>query len=106
MNIEGGIIMGMTDEIIAKLKSIGYKKAGIHKDYIIVVDNGDKLRGLDSGNLTIFNKETGDELYFFGIEYPGKDIQSKGIYNYKRKKFINNVDLEFLYNLVMAWNWA
>lgn len=91
--------MGMVNEITNKLIGIKGRVAFEHKDYIIYIDNS-KKKEVDSGDIQIFKDRK--QVYDFSIAYPSKECKSKGIYNNTKDKFINNIDLEKLHEIIMT----
>ena len=91
--------MGMVNEITNKLIGIKGRIAFEHKGYIIYIDNSRK-KEVDSGDIQIFKDR--EQVYDYSIAYPCKECKSKGIYNNKKDKFINNIDLEKLYEIIMT----
>lgn len=91
--------MGMVNEITNKLIGIKGRVAFEHKGYIIYIDNSRK-KEVDSGDIQIFKDR--EQVYDYSIAYPCKECKSKGIYNNKKDKFINNIDLEKLHEIIMT----
>ena len=94
--------MGMINEITVVLTKVKGRRAFEHKGYILYIDNSRK-KEVDSGDIQIFKDK--EQVYDFSIAYPSKECKSKGIYNNKKDKFINNIDLEKLHELIMTVNW-
>ena len=91
--------MGMVNEITNKLIRIKGRVAFEHKGYIIYIDNSRK-KEIDSGDIQIF--KNCEQVYDYSIAYPCKECKSKGIYNNFKDKFINNIDLEKLHEIIMT----
>lgn len=91
--------MGMVNEITNKLIGIKGRVAFEHKGYIIYIDNSRK-KEVDSGDIQIFKDR--EQVYDYSIAYPCKECKSKGIYNNTKDKFINNIDLEKLHEIIMT----